>query len=152
MRVKNLYKLQVETGATMSNKAGRAQSRGVVVEWEHDKALKMEPQPISQFQVKLVGSWANQQDDDDDDDEDHSPGRVEVATQSETSSIRKVWAKWVEELVKGYQKRVESSSINKQPQRYTGYMALMTKEVDSQSMVGKNLFKAGSEEESREVF
>jgi len=59
VRVKNLYKLQVETVATMSNKAGRAQSRGVVVEQEHDKALKMEPQPISQLESKLVGSWAN---------------------------------------------------------------------------------------------
>lgn len=35
-------------------------------------------------------------------------------------------------------RRELSLHIKKQTHRYTGYMALMTKEVDSQSMVGKN--------------
>jgi len=64
-------------GAALSSKARSAQSREVVVKREQDRALKMEPQPISQLQVKLVGSWVGQQDDD---DEDHSLGQVEVAT------------------------------------------------------------------------
>ena len=54
----------------------------MVVEREHDRSLEMEPQPVSQFESNLVGSWANQQD-----DEEHSPGQVEAATQLETSSI-----------------------------------------------------------------
>jgi len=45
----------------------------------------MKPQPVSQFEFKLVGSWFNQQD-----DEEHSPGRVEAAAQSETPSIGRV--------------------------------------------------------------
>lgn len=56
VRVKNLYKLQVETIAALSSKAGSAQSREVMVEREQDTALKMEPQLVSQFQSKLVGS------------------------------------------------------------------------------------------------
>ena len=56
MRVKNLYKLQVETDAALSSKAKSSQSRDVVVEQEQDKALKMEPRPVSRFQSKLVDS------------------------------------------------------------------------------------------------
>jgi len=45
--VKNLYKLQVETGTTLSSKAGSAHSREVMVEREEDRAPNMGPQPIS---------------------------------------------------------------------------------------------------------
>ena len=97
----------------------------------------MEPQPISQFQSRLVGSWADQQD-----EEENSPRRVEATTQSKTPNIGRVRAKWVEILVKGDQKRVKSSNITsshrKQHQKYIGYMALMTEVMDSQNMVGKN--------------
>lgn len=80
----------------------------MVVDREHDRVLKMQPQPVSQFQSELVGSWADQQD-----DEEHSPGRVEETTKSETSSTGTVRGKWVEDLVKGDQKRVECPNIKK---------------------------------------
>lgn len=137
MRVNNLYKLQVETNATLSRKARNSQSREVVVEREKDKALKMEPHPVSQFQSKLVGSLADYQD-----DGEQSTGQVELATQSKTSSIGRVQAKWVEDLVKGDQERVGSSSIafiqRKHPQRYTRHITLITEVINSQSMVEKN--------------
>jgi len=55
----------------------------------------MEPQLVSQFQSKLVGSWADQQD-----DKEHIPRRVEAATQSKTARIGRVRAKWAKDLVK----------------------------------------------------
>ena len=87
LKMKNLYKFQLETGAALSSKARSAQSREVMVEKSRalresleqekfgvpkKKPLKMEPLPVSQFESQLVSSWANQQD-----DEKQSPGRVE---------------------------------------------------------------------------
>lgn len=80
----------------------------VVVGRELDRVLKMEPQLVSQFEYKLVGSFIDQQD-----DEEHSPGQAKVATQLETPSIGRVRAKWVEDLVKEDQKKVESPNIKK---------------------------------------
>lgn len=85
VRVKNLYKLQVETDTTLSNKVGSSQKGKVIFEREQDRALKIESQPESQFESRLVGSWAEQQD-----DEGHSLGRVEATTQSMTPSMGRV--------------------------------------------------------------
>ena len=63
---------------------------------------------------------------------------MEESSQSKASSVWKVQVKWVEDLLKGTQKRVESPNIKKQTPRYTGYIEIMTKVVKSQSMVGKN--------------
>lgn len=94
----------------------------MVVEREKDKDIIIEPWPISQFQSKLVGYWADQQDD----DEDHNLGRVEERTQLETSSRGKFRAKWVEDLVKGDWKRFESP--NTKNQIYIGYLSLYSLE------------------------
>lgn len=119
VRVNNLYKLQVETNAALSNKARSSQSREVMVEQEKDRSLKMEPQALFQFQSKLVGSWVDQHD-----DEEHSSGRVEADTQSETSRIGRVRAKLEEDLSTKDHDRIGSSTITssqrKQSQRYTG--------------------------------
>ena len=101
----------------MHNLRRKARIIDVLVEWEHALALKME--------LELVSSLADQEDDDEED-------------YSNASKKRRVRAKWAEDLVNEDHKRVECPNIKKQTERYTGYMALMTKVVDSQSMVGKN--------------
>ncbi len=117
LRVKNLYKLQVETGATLSSKVGSAQSIEGMVEQEQDRALNMEPRLVSQFQSKLVSSWANQQD-----AQEHKP-RTSGGSHSVTDFQYKESSS---QARRGDQWRVESPNIKNQPHRYTGHMVLMT--------------------------
>ena len=67
VRVKNMYKIEVGECVAFRSKEW---IRDIVVEREHDLALKMEPQP--------VGSWADHDDDDDDHPETSSRGRVQA--------------------------------------------------------------------------
>lgn len=71
---------------------------------------------------------------------------MEVATQSETSTIGRVQVNWADDLVKGDLKRFEPPKIKKQPQGYIGYMEFMAKVVDSQRMVGKSRYEGSTEE------
>jgi len=62
-----MYKIEVGECVAFRSKEW---IRDIVVEREHDLALKMEPQP--------VGSWADHDDDDDDHPETSSRGRVQA--------------------------------------------------------------------------
>lgn len=61
------------------------------------------------------------------------PGQQQAPTQLETPSTGRKRAKWVDRLIQDAQDHVETPSTmftqSKQPQRYTGYMALITELV-----------------------
>ena len=47
IRIENLYKLEFDGCEALNSKAKSSQTIDVVVEQEQDRALKMEPQPVS---------------------------------------------------------------------------------------------------------